>query len=80
MNNIYLNNPNPYYTKSSSLKSSGKAMVFYPTDAFILFCSYTNLGLFTEFLPINERLLPYVYISGLLSGISFTLIITILST
>jgi len=76
----YLNDIKYYPAIGPFLKSIGKAMAFYSTAAFILFCSYTNLGLFTEFLPINGRLLPYLYISGLLPGISFTPIILILST
>ena len=76
----YLNDTGYYPATSSFLKSIVKTMAFYSTAAFILFCSYTNLGLFTEFLPASGRLLPYLYISGLLPGISFTLIILILST
>ena len=77
---IYLNNFKHGYSNSSYLKSSGKLTAFYSTTAFILFCSYTNLRILPEFLPINGRLLPYLFTLNLLSGISFTPIILILST
>jgi len=76
---IYLNDIKHYPANSSFLKSGAKTMSFYPA-AFILFCYYSNLGLTTEFLHINGRILPYLYISGLFPGIFFTSIILILST
>jgi len=76
----YLNDIKYYPANSSFLKSGAKTMAFYPTAAFILFCSYGNLGLITKFLPINGRILPYFFTLNLLLGISFTLIILILST
>ena len=78
--NIYLNNLKYSHANSSSKKSSDKLTAFYSTAAFILFCSYTNLRIFPEFLPINGRLLPYLFTLNLLPGISFTPIIPILST
>jgi len=77
---IYLNDIKYCPANSSFLKSGAKTMVFYPAAAFILFCYYSNLGPITEFLHINGRILPYLYISGLFSGIFFTSIILILST
>jgi len=76
----YLNDIKYYPADSSFIKSGAKTMSFYPAAAFILFCYYSNLGLTTEFLHINGRILPYLYISGLFPGISFTPIILILST
>jgi len=76
----YLNDTKYYPAIGSFLKSIGKAMSFYSTTAFILFCSYGNLGLITKFLPINGRILPYFFTLNLLLGISFTLIILILFT
>ena len=77
---IYLNDIKYYPANSSFLKSGAKTMVFYPAAAFILFCYYTNLGPITKFLPINGRILPHLYISGLFPGIYFASIILILST
>jgi len=76
----YLGNIKYYPATSSFLKSIGKAMASCFTTAFILFCSYSNLGLFAEFLHISGRTLPYLYIFRLFPGISFTQIILILST
>ena len=77
---IYLNDIKYYPANSSFLKSGAKTMVFYPAAAFILFCYYSNSGLITKFLPINGRLLPYLFTLNLLPGIFFTSIILILST
>ncbi len=76
----YLNDIKYYPATFSFLKSGAKTMAFYPAAAFILFCYYTNLELFKEFLHINGVSLPYLYVFRLFSGISFTPIILILST
>ena len=78
--NIYLNDTHICNSSNSILKSGGKVMVFYFTVLFPIahFCTRVKLS-FWSFLYIH-RILPYLCIRDLLSGISFTLNILILST
>ena len=78
--NIYLNNHDIVHANSSFLKSSGKITAFYFTFPFTLPHFYVRTVFPTKFLLPNCRPLPHICILDLLSGMSFTLIIPILST
>ena len=78
--NIYLNNLKHGYGNSSVWKSSCRVTPFYFIAAFILFKFYTEMGFSIRSLPYIHKILPYLCITDLLSGISFAPIILILST
>ena len=77
---IYLNNLKHGHLSSSYLKSSDELMPFYSIAAFIFLKFYTRMELSTQFLSSNDKPLPHLYLLDLLYGISFILIIFILST
>jgi len=78
--NIYLNDNNKGSSIYSILKSAGRAMTHCPTGAFLLSYFYAGIGFFIKFLLSDCRLLPNIDLIDLIYGISFTLVISILST
>ena len=78
--NIYLSDKNIGGSIYSILKSGGMVTSFYTAASCTILHFYIKTGFPNKSLLPNYRSLPHIFSLDLLSGISLTLLITILST